>query len=113
MLGWLRILATRILGCLSRRPADEEFAQELESHLEMLAAENMRRGMQLEEARRAARVRLGGITQISERHREMHTLPLLEAFQQAGDKTVKDTEEVVRRGNNTTSHYFVNYTPFK
>src|SRR2546430_2686567 len=37
----------------------------------------------------------------------------LEAFQQAGGKTVKDTEEVVRRESNTTSHHFVNYTPFK
>jgi len=82
VLGWLRILATRILGCLSRRPADEEFAQELESLLEMLAAESVRRGMTPEEARRAAHVRLGGMTQISERHREMHTLPLMEAFVQ-------------------------------
>src|SRR5437763_6898938 len=37
----------------------------------------------------------------------------LEAFQQAGGETVKDTEEVVRKESNTTSHYFVNYTPFK
>src|SRR2546430_8950459 len=82
MLGRLWLIASRIRGWLWRRPADEEFARELESHLEMLAAENVRRGMQLEEARRAARVRLGGMTQISERHREMHTLPLLEAFVQ-------------------------------
>jgi predicted permease len=50
--------------------------------LEMLTQENVRRGMAPEEARRAARVRLGGKTQISERHREMQTLPLLESFGQ-------------------------------
>ena len=82
MLGWLRIVASRIWGWLSRRAADEEFARELESHLEMLARENLRRGMTPEAAQRAARVRLGGMTQISERHREMHTLPLLETFVQ-------------------------------
>ena len=83
MLGWLRIVASRIWGwLLGRHAADEEFARELESHLEMLAQENVRRGMTPEEARRAARVRLGGMTQISERHREMHTLPLLETFVQ-------------------------------
>src|SRR5436305_8605169 len=48
----------------------------------MLAAESVGRGMTPEEARRAAHVRLGGMTQISERHREMHTLPLMEAFVQ-------------------------------
>ena len=82
MSGWLRIVASRIRGWLTRRPADEEFARELASHLEMLAQENVRRGMPPNEARRAARVRLGGMTQISERHREMHTLPLLETFVQ-------------------------------
>ena len=82
MLGWMRIVGARIWGWLSGRDADEEFTLELESHLEMLVQENARRGMAPEEARRAARVRLGGMTQISERHREMHTLPLLETFAQ-------------------------------
>ena len=82
MLGWLRIAGSRIWGWLSGRAAEEDFARELESHVEMLAQENVRRGMAPEEARRAARVRLGGMTQISERRREMHTLPLLETFVQ-------------------------------
>src|SRR5919108_810996 len=82
MLGLLRIVASRIWGWLSPRRTDDDFARELESHLEMLAQENVRRGMATEEARRAARVRLGGMTQISEKHREMQTLPLLETFVQ-------------------------------
>lgn len=82
MLGWLRIVASRIWGWLSRRSADEDFRLELESHLEMLTQENLRRGITPEEARRAARVRLGGTTQISEKHREMQTLPFLETFVQ-------------------------------
>src|SRR5215467_8274085 len=82
MFGWLWLMASRIRGWLSPWRADQELARELESHLEMLTAENVRRGMPPEEAQRAARVRLGGMMQISERRREMHTLPLLEAFVQ-------------------------------
>src|SRR5690349_10206408 len=82
MLGWAWMLVSRIRGWLSWRPADEDFARELESHLELLTQENVRRGMPLEKARRAARVRLGGVPQIRERHREMHTLPLLETVVQ-------------------------------
>ena len=82
MLGSLWMLVSRIWGWLSRRPADEDFARELESHSDMLIQENVRRGMTPEEARRAARVRLGGVTQLQEQHREMHTLPLLETFVQ-------------------------------
>ena len=36
MFGWLRILASRMRGWLSLRHVDEDFTQELESHLEML-----------------------------------------------------------------------------
>ena len=82
MLAWLWLIASRIWGWLSPRRTTEDFTCELESHLEMLAQENLRRGMTPEEARRAAHVRLGGMTQISEKHREMRTLPLLEAFVQ-------------------------------
>lgn len=84
MLGWLWVLVSRIQGWLSFRgkEKEEDFARELESHLDMLAQENLRRGMAPEEARRAARVRLGGITQLREQQREMHTFPLLETFVQ-------------------------------
>jgi hypothetical protein len=44
--------------------------------------DNIRRGMAPEEARRAARVRLGGITQLRETHRELHGLPWLETLVQ-------------------------------
>ena len=69
-------------GWLSLRRVEEDFTQELESHLEMLVEENLRRGMPLEEARRAARVRLGGLTQLRETHRVLHTLPFLDTFYQ-------------------------------
>ena len=80
MVGWVRMIVSRVLGWLSPRRKDDEFAKELESHLDLLTAENIRRGMAPEEARRAAHVQLGGMAQIRERHREMHTLPFLETL---------------------------------
>src|SRR6185437_12720931 len=50
------------------------------AHLEMLVEENVERGMTQEEARRAARIALGGGEQIKEAVREQRGLPLIESF---------------------------------
>src|SRR5271170_4583366 len=62
--------------------SEQDFERELASHLEMLTEENVRRGMALQEARRAARLRLGGTTQLSETNRELRGSPWLETFLQ-------------------------------
>jgi putative ABC transport system permease protein len=59
---------------------DQDFQQELESHLDSLTNENIRRGMSPEEAVRAARIRLGGFTQLKETNRDLQGLPMLETF---------------------------------
>lgn len=82
MFGWLRVIASRIRGCFTIRRLDDDFQQELDSHLALLTEENIRRGLTPEEARRAARVRLGGFAQLRETHRELHGLPWLEALAQ-------------------------------
>ncbi|HMD85471.1 MAG TPA: ABC transporter permease [Terriglobia bacterium] len=82
MFGWLRVVASRIRGWFTIRRLDEDFQQELDSHLALLTEENLRRGLTPEEARRAARVRLGGVTQLRETHRELQGLPWLEALAQ-------------------------------
>jgi putative ABC transport system permease protein len=82
ILSWLRVLASRIRGLLSRHELDQDFQRELDSHLSLLTEENFRRGLSPEEARRAARVRLGGVTQLRETHRELHSLPWIETFAQ-------------------------------
>src|SRR5258708_10742394 len=82
MLAWIRAVASRIRGWLSRGRADSELAQELEEHLAMLTEENIRRGMGPEEAKRAARMRLGGVTQLAETNRELKGLPVLETILQ-------------------------------
>jgi putative ABC transport system permease protein len=78
----MRALASRIRARLSPGHADGDFEHELETHLEMLTDENARRGMAPEEARRTARIRLGGLTQLKETNRELQGLPALETFLQ-------------------------------
>lgn len=82
LFAWSRILASRIRGLLTRRHLDEDFRQELHSHLDLLTDENIRRGMTPDDARRAARLRLGGLTQLRETHRELRGLPWLETLAQ-------------------------------
>jgi predicted permease len=70
MLAWWRRLAARLQALTRSSDLDRDFAQELESHLEMLTADNIRRGIAPAEARRQAAVRLGGISSLRSRHRE-------------------------------------------
>lgn len=75
MFTWLRVLSSRIAGFFFQRRIDHEFEREIQAHLQLLAEENQRRGMPPEEAWRAARVRLGGVSQLQESHRERRGLP--------------------------------------
>src|SRR5262245_21534739 len=70
----------RLSGFFRSRSLDSEFDQELHAHLEMAVENNIRRGMTPEEARRAARVELGGLTQLREAGRAVRGLPWLETF---------------------------------
>ena len=82
MFAWIRALAFRTRSWVSPHNADQEFQNELEIHLQMLTDENIRRGMAQEEAKRVARMRLGGLTQLKETNRELHGFPIIEAFLQ-------------------------------
>ena len=80
MTSRLRTLFSRIGSLFSRRASDRDFAAELDSHLSLLIEENMRRGMPPAEARRLARLRLGGSAQLQETNRDLRGLPALESF---------------------------------
>ena len=82
MFDEIRILASRIRGVLTRPRLDQDFQHEIAAHLALLTEENLRRGMTPDEARRAALVRLGGITQLRETHRELQGLSWLPALGQ-------------------------------
>ena len=82
MFSRLRVLGSRIHGWLTIGCLDQDFEQELEGHVALLTEENIRRGLTPEEARRDARLRLGGVTQLREIHRELQGLPWLETVVQ-------------------------------
>jgi len=65
-----------------RRRWDEERARELEAYLEAETAENIARGMSAEEARYAARRKLGNTTLIREEIYRMNSLGWVETIWQ-------------------------------
>ncbi len=77
-MGRLMRSVRRLGGLFGTTDRDRDFDEELQSHLEMHVEDNLRAGMSPEEARRAALVRLGGMTGIREQHRSGRSLPTLE-----------------------------------
>ena len=75
MVTWMKVLFSRIRGWIGARKMDEEFAQELADHFELLTTEYILRGMAPEQARRAARMQMGGAAQIRDEHRKTAGLP--------------------------------------
>jgi predicted permease len=64
------------------RRVDADLDQEVHSHLEMLIEEKMRAGMLAPEARRAARIELGGVEQVKEQVRDSRTGAFLDSLVQ-------------------------------
>ncbi|MEX2261727.1 MAG: ABC transporter permease [Bryobacteraceae bacterium] len=73
----LRAALSRILGTFRRRRLDEEFDDEVRSHLEMLEERFIARGMDPGEAFHAARREFGGVTQVKQDLRERRALPAI------------------------------------
>ena len=79
----MRIIGTLIerLRALRRKDQlDRELDEEVRFHLEMQAAECVRRGMTIEEARYAAQREFGGVEQRKEEWRDARFLPALESW---------------------------------
>src|SRR2546430_9970959 len=64
---------------VQRAQADDELKQELESFIEITAEQYVAQGMNAEEARRAARRKLGNPTRIREEVYEMNTATFMES----------------------------------
>jgi len=78
----LRAWLVRLADLPGRARQEREFAEELESHLQMHVEDNLRAGLTPEEARRQALIKLGGIEPTKERHREQRGLPAIETLAQ-------------------------------
>jgi predicted permease len=81
-MGKVRALCLRFHGMFRADHADAELAAELESHLQLHIEDNLRAGMNEEEARRQALIRLGGIEQTKLAWRERNGLPWIETLWQ-------------------------------
>src|SRR5215471_3913318 len=77
---WFYILASRIHGLLFDRDLDRDFDQEIQTHLEMLTADNIRRGMDPAQAELAARLKFGQVARIKESQREHRGLPSVDTL---------------------------------
>ena len=66
----IRVFSHRVIGLLRKRKLNEDLDEEIQSHLDMLIADNVRKGMTLEEATYAARRSFGGVDQIKETYRD-------------------------------------------
>ena len=76
----VRAWLLRLVALFGRERRDRDLAEEMEAHVPMHVEENLRAGMSLDEARRDARVKLGGMEQTKENYRARRGLPLLENF---------------------------------
>src|SRR5262245_36069900 len=75
----LRAWLLRIAGLVRPGAGEQDFADELESHIALHTDDNIRAGMTPDEARRQALAQVGGVTGIREAHRDRRGLPGLEA----------------------------------
>jgi hypothetical protein len=78
----LRSVWIRVFGMLRGRRAEDEFQDELASHIAMHTEDGVRAGLNPEEARRRALIRLGGMEQTQQAYRERRTLPWIEELLQ-------------------------------
>jgi predicted permease len=72
----------RILGSVFRRNADADFAVELDSHIRLMAEEDMRRGIPRDEAYRRAKLQFGSVESAKENYRDQRGLPALDSMAQ-------------------------------
>ena len=75
----LRAFWTRLINTLGRAP-NEDFADELETHVAMDTERGIRNGLSPQEARRQALIRFGGISQARDAYAERQGLPGLESL---------------------------------
>jgi putative ABC transport system permease protein len=75
----LRTALARIRGLFTSPGADDDLRDELQSHIDMETAENIRRGMHPDEARRQAMLASGGVTLAAEAVRAQRGLPWVDS----------------------------------
>jgi macrolide transport system ATP-binding/permease protein len=78
----LRRFFTRLAGFTTRRAQDERLREEIEEHIALQTAENLRAGLSPVEARRRAMVKFGGVEAMKQDFRAARGLQVIENFLQ-------------------------------
>lgn len=78
----VRTLLFRLADFFFRERRERDLADEIEAHLQLHTEDNVRLGMNPEEARRAAVLKLGGIESVKEQYRDRRSLPWMESLRQ-------------------------------
>ena len=90
----LRRFVKRLISWAKTQPDAERLPAEIEEHLALQTAENVRVGLSPVEARRQAVLKFGALEAIREDYRDQQGLPFMETL-------VQDTRHVLRRLRNT------------
>ena len=77
---YIRAALARIAGVFGKDTADDDLREEMQAHLDMEIAENVRRGMSPAEARRQALLASGGLTVAADAVRDQRGLPWLDSI---------------------------------
>src|SRR5262245_41937614 len=76
----LRVFIHRLRGMLFNRRLERDLDDEIRSHLELQIEDNVKQGMNADEARHAAQRKFGGVVQVKEAYRDRSGLPLVESI---------------------------------
>jgi len=76
----LRMLFSKFAGLFRRAHLEQQLDEDIHAHVEMLTDENLRRGMQPEEARYAAQRQFGNVTSMKEECRDRWGIRIIEEF---------------------------------
>lgn len=82
MRAFLMRTMAKVRNLWRSRRADDELEREIAAHVAMLEEEYERHGMSPQEARTAARRKLGGVEQAKQAHRDQRSIPWLEQMRQ-------------------------------
>src|ERR1700752_2637409 len=77
-----RVWLTRTLDVLLRGRRERRLSEEIQTHLDLLAAEHMARGMPPDRAGAEARPAVGGVDRVKETYRDQRGLPAFDALLQ-------------------------------
>src|SRR5438552_5000545 len=86
----LRRFLNRLAGSITSGDSEERLREEVEEHIALQTAENIRAGFPLAEARRQAILKFGAVEALKEDYRDQRGLPFLETLMQ-------DTRHALRR----------------